>query len=208
MLEKEHIPFNIESDQDVLGDEEIKKLIRILRAVEHFGNDIPLVEALPVDFLGIPPLDVYKLSTFAHRERKKIYEVFSSEKLLEKAGIATRAACLALFKNLSAWRTAAKNRGAADVFEAVVSESGFLAALLDHPSATEKIAKLHALFDILKSAIERKRDYTLEDFFAYLDLMEKHDVAIKSKETSGIPGHVRLMTAHRSKGLEFAYVLS
>jgi DNA helicase-2/ATP-dependent DNA helicase PcrA len=36
--------------------------------------------------------------------------------------------------------------------------------------------------------------------------MEKHDVAIKSKEAVGIPGRVRLMTAHRSKGLEFAYV--
>jgi DNA helicase-2/ATP-dependent DNA helicase PcrA len=206
MLEKEHVPFRIESDQDVLGDEEIKKLIRILRAVEHFGNDIPLVEALHVDFLGIPPLDVYKLAAFARRERTKIYEVLHSPELLEKAGIEAKDACLVFFKNLSSWRSAAKNRGAADAFESVVRESGFLAALLHHISATEKIAKLHALFEILKSSVEQKRDYTLEDFFAYLDLMEKHDVAIKSKEIAGIPGHVRLMTAHRSKGLEFAYV--
>ena len=115
-----------------------------------------LIEALSVDFLGIPPLDVYKLSTFAHRERKKIYEVFSSAALLEKAGIATRAACLALFKKLSAWRTAAENRGAADVFEAVVRESGFLASLLDLRERPKSSPELHVLFDVLKAAIEQK----------------------------------------------------
>ena len=206
VLEKEHIPFHIESDQDVLGDEEIKKLIRILRAVEHFGNDVPLIEALHIDFLGIPPLDVYKFAAFARRERIKIYEVLRSVELLEKAGVETKDACLTFFKNLSTWKSAAKNRGAADAFESVVRESGFLAALLRNVSATEKIAKLHALFEILKSFVEQKRDYTLEDFFTYLDLMEKHGVAIKSKEIAGIPGRVRLMTAHRSKGLEFTYV--
>jgi DNA helicase-2/ATP-dependent DNA helicase PcrA len=205
-LEKEHVAFSIESDQDILGDEEIKKLIRILRAVEHFGNDTPLVEALHVDFLGIPPIDVYKLASFARKERIKIYDVLRSEKLLNDAGVESKDACLAFFKNLSVWKSAAKNRGAADAFEFVVRESGFLVALLNHPSATEKIAKLHALFDILKSAALRRKNYTLDDFFIYLDLMEKHDVAIKNKEIGGFPGRVRLMTAHRSKGLEFAYV--
>lgn len=206
MFEKEHVLFNIESDQDVLGDLEIKKLIRILRAVEHFGNDVPLVEALHVDFLGILPIDVYKLASFARKERIKIYDVLRSEKLLDDAGVESKDACLTFFKNLSAWKIAAKNRGAADAFESVVNDSGFLAALLRHPSATEKIAKLHGLFDILKSSIERQKNYTLDDFFTYLDLMEKHDVALKNKEVGGIPDRVRLMTAHRSKGLEFAYV--
>ncbi|MGB7957477.1 MAG: ATP-dependent DNA helicase [Minisyncoccia bacterium] len=206
MLEKEHVPFNIESNQDVLGDPEIKKLIRILRAVEHFGSDSPLVEALHVDFSGIPPIDVYKLAAFARKGRIKIYDVLRAEKSLEAAGVGATDACLAFFENLSAWKTAAKNRGAAEAFESVVRESGFLAALLRHPSATEKIAKLHALFDVLKSAVERQKNYTLDDFFAYLGLLEKHDVAIKNKEIAGIPDHVRLMTAHRSKGLEFAYV--
>ena len=206
VLEKEHVPFNIESDQDVLGDEEIKKLLRILRAVEHFGSDVPLIEALHVDFLGIPPLDVYKLAAFARRERTKIYDVLRSEDMLGRAGVGSKDACLAFFKNLSAWKSAAKNRGAADAFESVIRESGFLAELQNHPSATEKIAKLRALFDILKSSVEHRKNYTLDDFFEYLDLMEKHDVAIKGKEVAGIPDRVRLMTAHRSKGLEFSYV--
>ena len=207
MLEKEHVPFNIESDQDVLGDEEIKKLIRILRAVEHFGNDVPLVEALHVDFLGIPPIDVYKLAAFARRERIQRYTKCSVRKSFWTVPASRRKMPASRFSTIFPHgRAPRKIGGAADAFESVVRESGFLAALLHHPSATEKIAKLHALFDILKSSVERQKNYTLEDFFAYLDLMEKHDVAIKNKEVAGIPDHVRLMTAHRSKGLEFAYV--
>ncbi len=61
----------------------------------------------------------------------------------------------------------------------IVYESGFVTALLNHSSASEKIAKLHALFDLLKSFIERQKNYTLGDFFAYLDLMEEHEIAIR-----------------------------
>lgn len=213
-LEKEKVPFNIESDQDVLGDHEIKKLIRILRAVEQFGNDPALAEALHVDFLGIEPMDIYKLTSFAfkHRtaagERVKLYDVLMSEALVKQAGLTEKGqkAALAFFHNLSAWKRAAKNSGAADAFEMIVRDSGFLAAVLQNASATEKLAKLHALFDLLKSFIERQKNYTLEDFFTYLDLMEEHGVAVKSTETMRLSGRVRLMTAHRAKGLEFDYV--
>jgi len=226
ILEREKVPFNIESDQDVLGDLEIKKLLRILRAVQHFGSDVALAEALHVDFLGIPPIDVYKMTIFAAKQRGalKLYDVLRSPELLKEAGVGSgepghsgesnalnesndvRAACQKFFAHLSEWKRAAENRGAGATFEMIVNDSGFLASILNHPSATEKLAKLHALFDLLKSFIERRRNYTLADFFTYLDLMEEHDVAIKSKDTVRLAGRVRLMTAHRSKGLEFDYV--
>ena len=147
MLEKRGVLFNIESNQDVLGDEEIKKLVRVLRAVQHFGSDIWLAEALHVDFLGIPPIDVYRLSSYAFKERRKMYEVMQYPVGLEAAGVSepARAAYQKLFRNLSEWARAAKNRGAGEAFEKIVYESGFIQAVLNHPSATEKLAKLHAL---------------------------------------------------------------
>jgi DNA helicase-2/ATP-dependent DNA helicase PcrA len=192
----------------VLGDEEIKKLVRVLRAVQHFGNDVWLAEALHVDFLGIPPIDVYRLSSYAFKERRKMYEVMQYSAGLEAAGVseAARVAYAQLFQHLSEWRRAAKNRGAGEAFEKIVYESGFIQAVLNHPSATEKLAKLHALFDLLKSFIERQKNYTLDNFFMYLDLMEEHDIAIRGKDTVRMPGRVRLMTAHGSKGLEFDHV--
>ena len=108
MLEKQHVLFNIESNQDVLGDEEIKKLVRILRAVQHFGSDVWLAEALHVDFLEIPPIDVYKLSAYAFKERRKMYEVMQYPVGLTAAGVSddSAAAYARLFQHLSEWKRA------------------------------------------------------------------------------------------------------
>jgi DNA helicase-2/ATP-dependent DNA helicase PcrA len=211
MLERLSVSYNIESDQDVLGDLEIKKLVRVLRAVQHFGSDVWLAEALHVDFLGIPPIDAYKMMSFAgkQRGRLKIYDILGSEALQAEAGIEsaeTKGAATELYKNLSRWKRAMENEGAVEAFEAIVRDSGFLAAVLRHPAGAEKLAKLHVLFDLLKSFVERKKNYSLKDFFNYLDLMEEHGLTLKSKDTVRLPGRVRLMTAHRSKGMEFDYV--
>lgn len=228
MLERLRVPFNIESDQDVLGDTEIRKLVRVLRAVQHFGSDVALAEALHVDFLGIAPMDVYRMMAFAGRmkraaamrdhgqsaapktgPRTTIFDVLASADLQKEAGIVSKESIEASVKfayNLEAWKRAAENDGAVEAFEKIVRDSGCLTAVLRHPSGAEKLAKLHALFDLLKSFTERDRRYTLRNFFEYLDLMEAHGLAVKAKDTARMPGRVRLMTAHRSKGREFDYV--
>jgi DNA helicase-2/ATP-dependent DNA helicase PcrA len=204
-LEYGHVPFVIESDRDALGDEDIRKLIILLHAVEHFGREPELAAALHVDFLGIPPIDAYKLFAFARRERKNLYDILRSRTLIEKSGVENVDAGAMLFDHLSKWKRDAENRGAAAAFENMVRESGFLAAILRGSDAMEKLAKLHAIFDILKSFIERQKNYTLGEFFDYLDLMERHGVAVKSPAVAG-RGRVRLMTAHRAKGQEFDVV--
>lgn len=205
-LLKQNIPINVESDQDILGDEDIKKLLRILRAVQHFGSSVQFFELLHIDFLDIPPLDIYKLASFAAKKRANPYDVARSETLLAEAGIEEKEKILALYQKLSDWKRISENQGAGIAFETIVRDSGFLAHLLSQPAAIEKTAKLHGLFEHLKSLIENKKDYSLRDFFEHLDLLQEHDIAIKSTETIRAPGKIRLMTAHKSKGLEFEYV--
>jgi DNA helicase-2/ATP-dependent DNA helicase PcrA len=195
MLEKLRVPFTIESDQDILSDPEIKKLLRILHAIQHFGRDSWLAEALHVDFLGIEPFALYKMmaQTAKQRGKVKLYDTLRSD-------------APELFNSFSRWKRAVDNAGATEAFEMIVRESGSLAAMLRHPAGAEKLAKLHALFNVLKSFVERQKNYKLSDFFTYLDLMEAHGLAVKSRETVRVPGRVRLMTAHKSKGMEFEYV--
>ena len=72
VLEKGTLPFVIESDQDILGDYDIRKLITILRAVDDVDDPSSrlgagrLADMLHVDFLNIDSLDIYKF----FREKK------------------------------------------------------------------------------------------------------------------------------------------
>ncbi len=206
VLEKQNISFNIESDQDVLDDEDIKKLLKILRAVQRFGSPVELFELLHVDFLDIQPLDIYKLASFSAKKRMSPYEIIRSEILLQESGIEEKEKISALYQKLSDWKRIAENNGAGKTFETIVRDSGFLVYLLGRPATTEKIAKLHGLFEHLRSLIEKQKNYTLRDFFIYLDLLKEHDITIKSPEILRTTGKIRLMTAHKSKGLEFEYV--
>ena len=207
MLEKQGVPFNIESDQDVLGDEGIKKLLRILTTIQRYGSAPELFDLLHIDFLEIPPLDIYKLASYcAVNKRLNPYNVIKSESLLEEAGVETKDKLVELSLGISDWKRKSENLGTVEAFESIVRESGFLVAILNRPASIEKIAKLHSLFEHLRSLIENKKDYTLKDFFEYLDLIREQGVSIKSSDTVRLPGRIRLMTAHKSKGQEFEYV--
>ncbi|MCX6712515.1 MAG: PD-(D/E)XK nuclease family protein, partial [Candidatus Vogelbacteria bacterium] len=100
----------------------------------------------------------------------------------------------------------AKNEGLAEGFEQIVRESGFLNYLLSKPETAEKIEKLNGLFTEAKGLIERQKEGKLADFIEYLDLLVTHNILLKKGVDTVVTKRVRLMTAHKSKGLEFDHV--
>src|SRR3989344_56097 len=193
MLEKLGIPHSIESDQNILDDPAIKKLLLILEAVDDFGDDEKLAHMLHIDFLGLEPLEIYKLIGDASRQRIPLYD------LLRKRS-------RNLYGKIASWKTLSKNQGPAALFEAVVRESGLLAHVLGQADYYDVMQKINTLFDQLQELIERRHDTTLSDFLAHLALLSEHGILIRNPSRIATPGHVRLMTVHRAKGLEFEYV--
>ncbi len=206
MLDKLGVPFMIESDQNVLEDEDIKKLLLILHAIKDFGGAGRLYEMLHVDFLGLEPLDLYKLIEYSRKNHLNPYDVIRSEKNTKEAGVGDVERFGELYNHLSSWKKLFQNKGAAAVFEIIVRESGLLAHLLANDDPFGKIEKIRALFDQIKALIENHKDYTLEQFLEYLDMLQEHRILLKNGSLHVKPGRVRIMTAHKSKGLEFDYV--
>jgi len=205
IFRKFDIPFAIESDQDILDDQDIKKLLVILKAVQKFGEDRELVKLLYLDIFKISPLDVYKLTSF-NRAGMSLYDLIKSEKLLEEAKVEDAKNFLEIYEKISKWKKQSHNKNAVTVLEDIIRDSGLLAKVISDPLATEKIQKIGVFFDQIKTFIASHKDYSLENFFDYLDLLKEHNQSIRSKGLGYTAGRVRLMTAHKSKGLEFDYV--
>ncbi len=206
MFEKVGLSFAIESDQDVLSDNDIKKLILLLRTVNEFGAQEKLIELMHVDFLGIQPLDVYRVVDYANRNKISLYSIIKSFEILSSLGLDAPEKMTALYENLSLWAIASKNENLPVFIEKIIRESGILAYFLNSKNATDKMDKLNDLFDEVQSLTEKHRDYRLNDFMDYIDTLNEHQVLIKKNNISQSIGQVRLMTAHRSKGQEFEYV--
>ncbi|HEY4493062.1 MAG TPA: ATP-dependent DNA helicase [Candidatus Paceibacterota bacterium] len=187
VLEKGKVPFVIESDQDILVDVDIRKLLAILRAVEFVTDKEWLADMLHIDFLNI--------------ESSEIYEFLRSGKATP--------VIQHLVSRVSSWHKTSKNKSLIEFFEILVRESGFLSHILGLPEAVEKMEKLNSLFDELKTLLENHPSYALKDFLKYIDLLANHNVLIRisgSPTKSGGRSGVRLMTAHKSKGQEFDVV--
>jgi DNA helicase-2/ATP-dependent DNA helicase PcrA len=204
MFEKLGVPFIIESDQNIMDDKDIKKLLMILKTVQNFGSGKELIEMLHIDIFNIPPIDVYKISNVSNK-RFNPYDVIKSSEIMKKEGIGSIDKLKSIYENLSIWKKSSLYEDAVKSFENIVRDSGFLSSLISNSSAIDKIKKLHTLFGQIKTLVENNKNYTLNDFFSYLDVLKEHNVFIKS-ESVFAPDKVRLMTAHKSKGLEFDYV--
>ena len=205
IFRKFDIPFTIESDQNILEDQDVKKLLIILKAIQKFGSDKELIELLFIDIFGIEPLDVYKLASF-NRGGLGVYDLLKSETLMKEAGIENIKKLQEIYEKLSKWKKQSHNKNTVAIFEDIIRDSGLLAKILSDPLATEKVQKIRVFFDQVKNLITSHKDYTLDNFFEYLDVLKEHNISIKSKGLGYTNGRVRLMTAHKSKGLEFDYV--
>src|SRR3989344_3557655 len=184
VLEKGDVPFLIESDQDILEDVDMRKLISILRAVEHITDPAPFANALHSDFLKVESEEIYE---FIRRGKK-------SSSIQHLTSLFLR------------WHKLSRNKGLVELFEIIVRESGLLAHLIGLPDSAAKLEKLSTLFDELKTLTENHRHYGLSDLIHYLDLLEKHNVLLKRDTRPGLNVGVHLSTAHRSKGQEYGYI--
>jgi DNA helicase-2/ATP-dependent DNA helicase PcrA len=208
VFERNNIPFTINSDASILSDIYILKLVTLFESIARVGSDINLLRAMHIDFFGIEPIDIYKLTIKAREEGVSIYE-FLNELTKEQSDDMK----LETFKNLQSfnvlirdWQKRSHNTAFENFFVEVINESGFKNHLLLSGRRYEILDKLIALFEEVKVLQIRNPQFSLSDFISYLELLKKHDVSLKTKVHTILSDSVNLMTAHRSKGLEYDYV--
>jgi len=205
-LEKFGIPFVIESDQNILDDFDIKKIILLLRAIGNFGSQDVFMEAMHIDFLKIDPLDIYKIISFANYNKISIYDAVRSNKIMNDLDLEDGQKIKNFFGLLLSWVTVEKNKGLMELFEIIIRESGALSYFLSNSDMSEKMTKLNSFFDQIRELIQKNKNYSLNDFLNYLDTLRTHNLLVKKESIKSDNKHVRLMTAHKSKGQEFDYV--
>ncbi|MCL4406029.1 MAG: ATP-dependent helicase [Patescibacteria group bacterium] len=202
-LDKAGVPYIIESDQDILSDLDIRKIVLLLQAVDRFGDQEKFIEAMHIDFLRIPPIDVYKLIEHANRNKISVFDLSRDAEALESIGLVSPEIVLDFFGKMSRWFTLSRNKYLTELFETVARESGFLSAVLQGDNVIEEMDKVSGLFREMKEFLEKHKSARLRDFLEYLEMLAEHNVLLKKGNMARLAKGVRLMTAHKSKGQEF-----
>lgn len=204
-LDRMGVAYGISSQADALTDRYLHQLILILDVLRQFGDAAPLYLLLHAPVLKVDPLDLYKLMDFCRKGRNP-FDVMRSTALMHEAGIDGAQRLQQLSAQLASWSQKAAQPQAAGVLEEIVRESCVLAAILADNTAMDSLDKLHALYNMLISHVQRDRTLTLSKFAAHLEFLRARGIAVSAGIGGMLPGRVRLMTVHKSKGLEFDFV--
>lgn len=189
------IPFRVSDGDNILENIEIKKLLNIMRFVNDFSRSDLLFEILHYDFFGFNALDIAKASINANKEHKSIFEFISETEPF-----------VSFTKKILDLKSISMNKVFVQFFENLINETGFLSHITSSNSKVELLNQLSTLFAKIKEISKNDHDFNLKKFIGYIDLMRENNLGIKSEILPSSKDAVSLLTAHKSKGLEFEYV--
>ena len=204
-LEAKGLAVSVESNQNALADADVRRLLTLLNAVARFGDDETMLAALHLPFLRLPSLDAYRIASYAKRQDMLIANVLKDKRALRDARVEDVEAAQELHRLLV--RYSRTEGSVPHALQELIEESGFLAFALKSKRATEILEKVGGLMRDAMILTAADPDYTLAKLSEHLALLEEHRIPIgRENRLSARRGAVRLMTAHKAKGMEFDYV--
>ncbi len=207
LFEKVPLPFTVLSETHLLTDDDIASLVLLLQAINAPGSDEALAPVLYLPYLGIHPIDAFRIIAHANDHRLSLARLLDDPKTLALAGVSEIEKVTTIAHKLHQWASFARAKSLLETLDTVLSEdeSHFIGYLLFQPGSLDRIEKLEQFINLGKSLVQSHRRFQLADFLAYLDTLEAHELRVQSASRA-LPRGVRLMTAHKSKGLEFDHV--
>ncbi len=207
IFERENVPYVIESDQDALSDPLVQAFINIVRAVDDPSQEERIVSLLHTACIGIHPLDTFMLMKRAREERKSLTTLLRNiERKSESTDFENEESLRQLYKNIVRWVRASHNTSPLSCIDMITKESHLMSYGVATIERIESLHKLKRVYKELERIIEQKPSSSFHDLVVHLESIAEHKVPIRTGSARPSLGRVRLMTAHKSKGLEFDYV--
>jgi len=180
--------------ESLFASREVQLLLSLLRVVDNPVQDIPLTALLLSPMVGFAPGDLARLRT--QHKLAGVYHV------MRAAADAGDAQCVAFFAQLAQWRELAAVCSVGDLVRTLLEDSGLLALAAVMKSPARRRANLLRLADYARDYGARNAS-GLSGFLRYLDRIEQEQSLLAANVMSETADVVRIMSIHKSKGLEF-----
>lgn len=201
ILESKGIPASTESNVDFLETTEVMTALSFLRIIDNPRQDIPLAAVLRSPVYGLTADDLLTIKIESGDEEYwdcvRNYDERGNDERIKKI-------LNGFIIMLNRWRDISVDSSINDLIWSVYTDTGYydLAGVLpDGKTRQDNLIKL----------VKKATDYDslsfkgLFDFIRYIELIDKNNAKIEG-ENGAVGNGVRIMTIHKSKGLEFPVV--
>jgi len=181
---------------------EVQAMKALLAVIDNPLQDIPLLAALKMPPFSLTDSDLASIRTAKTGRNVPFYEAFE-----EICGLEGRLPekCRGIRDQLTTWRFEAETMRLSDFIWRVMQHSGYYAAVGALPKGELRQANLRMLYQRAQS-FEQDGGETLSDFLRLTEEQSAGDDKMSAKMLGENENLLRIMTMHKSKGLEFPVV--
>ena len=224
ILEQQGIPVYITSKTGYFGALEVQELLQFLRVLDNPRQDIPLFGVMQSVFGGFTQEEIAQIRSGGEghsRKRMTLYEalkeVAQSGRTMEEgeetsagesAGEETELSQKAdtFLQRIDHYRDLTPFTSIRDLLQRILDDYDYLNYVTALPAGSKRRANVEMLLT-KASAFEKTSYFGLFHFIRYMEQLEKYDVDYGEADTLDENADVvRIMSIHKSKGLEFPVV--
>ena len=224
ILEQQGIPVYITSKTGYFGALEVQELLQFLRVLDNPRQDIPLFGVMQSVFGGFTQEEIAQIRSGGEghsRKRMTLYEalkevaqsgrtveegeeISAGESAGEEAELSQKADTF--LQRIDHYRDLTPFTSIRDLLQRILDDYDYLNYVTALPAGSKRRANVEMLLT-KASAFEKTSYFGLFHFIRYMEQLEKYDVDYGEADTLDENADVvRIMSIHKSKGLEFPVV--
>lgn len=224
ILEQQGIPVYITSKTGYFGALEVQELLQFLRVLDNPRQDIPLFGVMQSVFGGFTQEEIAQIRSGGEghsRKRMTLYEalkevaqsgrtveegeeISAGESAGEEAELSQKADTF--LQRIGHYRDLTPFTSIRDLLQRILDDYDYLNYVTALPAGSKRRANVEMLLT-KASAFEKTSYFGLFHFIRYMEQLEKYDVDYGEADTLDENADVvRIMSIHKSKGLEFPVV--
>ena len=203
MLESEGIPVFCDAGEGYFDIPEIRAMTALLQTIENGARDEPLLAALRGPALGLEESELAQIRIYTPDVKTPYHEAV--RRYREEMDDALAEKLRAFEAKRARWRLCARNQGVDRLIERIYAETGFLARAGALPGGAARQANLHLLTARARTFASTQGG-SLHAFLRYAERLRAGGDSMSASAIGESEDVVRMMTTHKSKGLEFPVV--
>jgi DNA helicase-2/ATP-dependent DNA helicase PcrA len=204
LLRKEGLSVEASADGDILDHPITHAIQSFIDAIVQSHNELSLFNLIHGAYWGITTNDLVKIAS-ARSYKTSLTSILSDKVKLESLGVENIDKVLNVILTLEEARQQAVTESPHRVLETVLKKSGFLDyVIMNNPLEGGRVVR--RLYDEIEKMVLHDNKSTLREVSEVFASYRNYRISLKAPYIAGNKSSVQVMTAHKSKGLEFEAV--
>jgi len=205
-LEKAGLPYQFLASRGLYAKPAVLDVISYFKLLDNYHESTALFRVFSLPFLEIPTEDIMKLSQYASRKTKSLFEAAGEMALIPGVSKNGREKMDFVMSLIKKYGSDAAHRPATEIMVGFLEDSGYLKHLVKR-NDEEQLDLLNQFYKKAKAFEESAPDPSLSSFMQEMKLeLESGEEGKITIDPEQGPDVIKVMTIHGAKGLEFKYV--